>query len=224
MAISPPHTGGASHFLAAVLSARKPCAGQLEAFHQARDRLKKVATTLETKQQEAQTRLADIETQVAVIDANRIALTAMQRSAEAMGEDNGSLAKGLDRLQEKVHSLFADVETELRIEDDRWAADATKEINSVDSVGSTLVAELEELCQQIANTKNEVGLVETAVERAQSRHRTVERQALVNRKLTDEEYERMSAANHTLEDERRQTPDSEIRRDKLLNELFTEEK
>jgi chromosome segregation ATPase len=117
-----------------VLSARKVCAGQLEAFHDSQGRLQKVVATLERKQQEAQTRLADIEGQVTVIDSNRIALTAMQKSAEAMGENDGSLAKGLDHLQEKVHGLFADVETELRVEDDRWAADATKEISTVDAV------------------------------------------------------------------------------------------
>ncbi len=115
-----------------VLTARKVCSGQLEAFHQAQGRLKKVASTLERKQQEAQTRLADIEGQVAIIDSNRIALTAMQRSAEAMGDD-GSLAQGLDHLASKVNDLFVDVETELRVQDERWATAATKEINTVDA-------------------------------------------------------------------------------------------
>lgn len=121
-----------------VLSAHKVCGSQLDAFRQAKDRLTKVVGTLERKQADAQTRLADIEGQLAVIDSNRIALTAMQRSAEAMGENDGSLAKGLDGLRAKVNDLFADVEVELRVEDDKWAATASKEIDSVDAVVSKL--------------------------------------------------------------------------------------
>lgn len=89
-------------------------------------------------------------------------------------------------------------------------------------VGQTLVTELEQLCQQIDTAKKEIGVIETAIERAQSRRRSIERQALP--KLTGEEYERMSVVHHTLEDERRQPPGSDIRRDRLLDELFREEK
>lgn len=121
-----------------VLQARKVCGSQLDAFRQAGDRLTKVVGTLDRKQTEVQTRLTDIEGQVAVIDSNRIALTAMQKSAEAMGPNDGSLAKGLDHLQSKVNDLFADVEVELRVEDDKWAATASREIDSVDAVVAKL--------------------------------------------------------------------------------------
>jgi transcriptional regulator with PAS, ATPase and Fis domain len=117
-----------------VMAARKTCAGQLEALHGSQDRLQKVVQTLDRKQQEAQSRLTDIEGQVVVIDSNRIALTAMQKSAEAMGENDGSLIKSLDHLQDKVSNLYTDVETELRCEDAKWSDDANKEINSVDAV------------------------------------------------------------------------------------------
>ena len=42
-----------------------------------------------------------------MIDSNRIALTAMQRSAQVMGESDGNLAANLNRLQEKVTSSMA---------------------------------------------------------------------------------------------------------------------
>ncbi len=119
-----------------VLQARKSCAGHLEAFHDSQARLQKVVATLESKQQEAQRRLAEIEGQLDVIDSNRIALTAMQKSAEVMGESDTSLAKNLDHLQDKVTSLFTDVETELRCEDEKWGETvaATKEIDSVEAM------------------------------------------------------------------------------------------
>jgi predicted nucleic acid-binding Zn-ribbon protein len=104
-----------------VIQARKVSAGQLDGLHEAQGRLQKVVVTLERKQQEIQNHLTEIEGQVAVIDSNRIALTAMQRSAEAMGESDGSLAKSLDHLQDKVNGLFADVEVELRCQVSRGA-------------------------------------------------------------------------------------------------------
>ena len=122
-----------------VLAARKACAGQVEAFHESQGRLQKVVATLDRKLQESQRRLTDIEGQVAVIDSNRIALTAMQRSAEVMGEADASLAKSLDNLQDKVNGLYADVETELRCEDEKWGDEAaTKEINSAEAVVARL--------------------------------------------------------------------------------------
>jgi phage shock protein A/cell division septum initiation protein DivIVA len=101
-----------------MLMARKACTVQLTGFHDSQARLGKVVDALERKQQDAERRLADIEGQLAVIDSNRIALTAMQRSAEVMGETDGNLGANLNRLQEKVTSLYGDVEAELRCEDE----------------------------------------------------------------------------------------------------------
>ncbi len=121
-----------------VLQARKTSASQLEAFHGAQGRLQKVVSTLERKQQDAVGRLAAIEGQLAVIDSNRIALTALQESSEAMGEGDGSLSKGIDGLQDKVNDLFASVEVELRCEDARWAETANKEVDSVEATVTRL--------------------------------------------------------------------------------------
>ena len=117
-----------------VIQSRKACAAQVEAYHESQGRLQKVSATLERKQQEAQRRLTEIEGQLAVIDSNRMALTAMQESAATMGED-GSMAKSLDKLQDKVNGLYADVEVELRCEDEKWGeVAATKEIDSAEAL------------------------------------------------------------------------------------------
>jgi hypothetical protein len=114
-----------------ILQARKIYVGQLTGFHEAKDRLEKVASTLERKQLDLQQHLAAIEGQLVVIDSNRTALVAMQKSAEAMGND-GSLSKSLDTLQAKVNVLYSDVEVELRTEDAKWA-DEGKEIDAVET-------------------------------------------------------------------------------------------
>jgi hypothetical protein len=94
-------------------------------------------------------------------------------------------------------------------------------------VGRTLVEELEQLCRQIAKAKSEAEMVETTVECAKSRLRTIERQALLNGgQLTDKEYTQMSAVTHVLEEALRkeQVPGTEVRLDKILDEVFREEK
>lgn len=117
-----------------ILRARKVFVGQIDGFHGAEARLNKVASTLERKQQDLQKHLADIEGQLVVIDSNRIALVAMQQSAEAIGDD-ASLAQSLDHLQKKVNSLYADIEVELRTEDSKWAEDlAAKEIDATENL------------------------------------------------------------------------------------------
>ena len=123
-----------------VMEARKACATQLAGLHESQGRLQKVAATLERKQHDTEGRLASIEGQLAVIDSNRIALTAMQQSAAVLGECDGTLAKSLDKLQDKVNSLHADVEVDLRCEDEKWAETeaATKEIDSVDATVARL--------------------------------------------------------------------------------------
>ena len=123
-----------------VMEARKACAGQLAGLHESEARLQKVASTLERRQHDAEGRLASIEGQLAVIDSNRIALTAMQQSAAALGESDTTLAKALDKVQDKVNALHADVEVDLRCEDEKWAETeaAVKEVDSVEATVARL--------------------------------------------------------------------------------------
>jgi hypothetical protein len=122
----------------------------------------------------------------------------------------------LDRLMSDQEALIGRI---------RGLGAKSKQELMANPVGQTLVAELEQLVQQINAAKKEIEVVETAIERAKSRLRSIERQTMLKSgELTDDEYKRMSVANHTLADERRQPPGSEIHRDKLLDALFSEEK
>lgn len=121
-----------------VLAARKTFAARLAAFQECQTRMEKVTGTLEGKQGEAEQKLAEIESQIGIIDCNRIALTGMKASAEAMGSVDEGLSNNFDHLQAKVKNLFVDVETELRWEDARWAHTATKEIDTVESLVKNL--------------------------------------------------------------------------------------
>jgi len=140
-----------------VLMARKACSVQLAGFRDSQARLGKVVVTLDGKQQEAEKRLADIESEIALIDSSRISLSAMKRAAEAMGGVDEGMAKNLDGLQEKVANLHADVEAELRSEDANWTTSATKEIDSVE----TMVAKL----QTSTNTISEIDKVLASTKR-----------------------------------------------------------
>jgi hypothetical protein len=123
-----------------VMDARKASIIQLAGLHEAQGRLQKVASTLERRQHDSEGRLTAIEGQLAVIDSNRIALTAMQQSAAALGESDGTLVKSLDKLQDKVNGLHADVEVDLRCEDEKWAETeaATKEVDPVEATVARL--------------------------------------------------------------------------------------
>ena len=112
---------------------------QLEGLQAARDRLGKVASTLDGKQTEYEGKLAGIRNQLSVIDSNRIALKAMQDAAQAMDGGEASLAKNVAHLEEKVNELYADVESELVGEDSRWSETATREdLESVEAIMSAV--------------------------------------------------------------------------------------
>jgi chromosome segregation ATPase len=102
-----------------VIAERKGAAEQLSGLRDSQARLKKVVATLERKQQDYEQKLSAIGNRVAVIDASRIALMAMKEAGKAL--EGGD--KGLERLEEKVNDLCAEVETELIVEDAKWDTD-----------------------------------------------------------------------------------------------------
>jgi chromosome segregation ATPase len=103
-----------------VIAERKGAAEQLSGLRDSQVRLKKVVATLERKQQDYESKLLAIENRVAVIDASRIALTALKDAAEAMDGGDQGLARSVEKLEQKVSDLYAEVETELVFEDARW--------------------------------------------------------------------------------------------------------
>jgi hypothetical protein len=91
-------------------------------------------------------------------------------------------------------------------------------------VGCTLAHELEQLSRQITRLRTETETIEATVERAQSMLRCIERESLV-KGPSDDEFARVSQIDHELQEELRKmtggpTPGSEVRTDKLLDELF----
>ena len=131
---------------------RKERSEQLDGLRAAQTRLQKVVTTLERKQAEYEKRLAGIESQLAVIDSNRVALTAMKDAARSMEANDKGLAENVAQLEDKVNSLYADVEAELRMEDAHWDTTGTRrEMQSADdilkAVGSPkdTIAEIDDL-------------------------------------------------------------------------------
>ena len=91
-------------------------------------------------------------------------------------------------------------------------------------VGGTLVKELEQLSRQIAQLQNETDAIDTALEKAKSALRYVERQRLLQGAGTSTEP--LSEADHALEEEVQRIagepiPGSELQLDKLLDEVLT---
>jgi chromosome segregation ATPase len=103
-----------------VITERKGAAEQLSGLWDSQVWLKKVVATLKRKQQDYESKLSAVENRVAVIDASRIALTAMKDAAEAMGSGDQGLARSVGKLDEKVSDLYAEVQTELIVEDAKW--------------------------------------------------------------------------------------------------------
>ena len=93
-------------------------------------------------------------------------------------------------------------------------------------VGCTLAGELEQLSRQIAQLQSESETTDSALEKAQSALRCIERQAMLEgHNLSDEEFARLAQIDHELQEELRKmtggpTPDSEVQMDKLLDEVF----
>ena len=103
-----------------VIAERKGAAEQVSGLRDSQVRLKKVVATLERKQQDYESKLLAVENRVAVIDASRIALTALKEAGEAMDGGEQGLARSVEKLEGKVNALYAEVETELIFEDAKW--------------------------------------------------------------------------------------------------------
>jgi chromosome segregation ATPase len=103
-----------------VIAERKGAAEQRSVLRESQARLRKVVSTLERKQWDYEQKFSAIENRIAVIDASRIALTAMKDAAEAMDGGDQGLARSVEKLEKKVNDLYSEVETELLFEDSKW--------------------------------------------------------------------------------------------------------
>lgn len=117
-----------------VIKSRKESEDQINGFKTARDSMKKVVSDLTKQQQALETRLTNLQGQVAKLDAEMAAAKSMKEASAAMGGKDNTLATNLDNLEEKIASLSADVRAELRSESEQWSeVNANKAINEVDA-------------------------------------------------------------------------------------------
>jgi len=118
---------------AKVINGRKEFVGQRDALTKSLESLDKVVDSLDRKQQEYQQKHTQLENQIAEIDSKTVALTAMKDASASMGDSSAALAENVSDLEDKVNDLFADVETEMITEDEKWnEATANSEIDAVD--------------------------------------------------------------------------------------------
>jgi predicted nucleic acid-binding Zn-ribbon protein len=118
-----------------VLKARKDYVAQRDGLMEAQHSLQNVVSTLERKQEGYEQRLFRLEGQIAEIDAKRIALKSMQDASAVIVENQENLARNVDQLEDQVLDLFADVQAELWVEDEKWnAASLETELISADAI------------------------------------------------------------------------------------------
>ena len=117
-----------------LLKERKQLSEKADAMKTVETSLEQTAAGLEKQQNVYQQRLQKLESQVAQIDAQSMALKAKQEAAAAMGNADQTLSANVDALQEKVNNLLAETKANLQAEDEKWnEAAVTKEIDSLDS-------------------------------------------------------------------------------------------
>jgi len=115
-----------------VLAARKAATDEIAGFDKSKAMLARVVTTLDSKLTEYESTKVRLESQLAEIDANTLALKAMQDASAAMGNSDATFDANLAALEDKIADLTADVQVELAIEDDKWQQDEVAQIDAVD--------------------------------------------------------------------------------------------
>ncbi len=117
-----------------VIAARKTNAGQIAGFETSQANLKKVITTLDSRQHEYEARISSLEGQIAQIDTQAEALKAMKDASASMGDADATLDANVSNLEDKISDLFAETQGELLVEGKHWDATAAdRQIDSVDA-------------------------------------------------------------------------------------------
>ncbi len=159
---------------------------------------------------------ADLTDTTAPIESSSVIASCRDKIAQCEKLRN-QRAEALERLLSDKETLVGRIKA--------FSAKSKKELMA-HPLGRTLVAELEQLSRQIGQLRSEIAAIDTVVERGQSNLRSLEREAIVHgAKSTDEEYNQLCDADHTLAEELRRvagekTPGSEVNLDKLLNEIL----
>ena len=142
-----------------VLREREAAIKQRNGFQTAKDRLNNVVAMLERKHSEHETQLANIEHQLTAIDSNRVTLNAMQDAAESMDGSEQSFSLNVEKLEDQVNDLYADVQAGLLAEDNLWTSETT--LASVDQIVSVMQSP-DDLVDEIDSVLSETQVVDSA--------------------------------------------------------------
>jgi len=99
---------------------RKDLSKQRQSFETVDKTLTTVHDSLAQRQSQYETRMAEINGMLSVIDAERIAFVTMKEAGQVMPSGDDSLALGLSKLTEDIDSLHGAIKIDLRMEEERW--------------------------------------------------------------------------------------------------------
>ena len=117
-----------------IIAERKKAEAEINGFKAAREAMTKQVTLLTETQQKIETKVANLQAQVARLDGEIAAAKAMKQASAAMGDGGVSLEENLNELERKIAGLAGDARAELASEMDRWnVSSAEKAISEVDA-------------------------------------------------------------------------------------------
>jgi chromosome segregation ATPase len=120
-----------------LIAAYKSMETQGQGIERARTLLQDNAKSLESKGEQAKAAVASMKSQLEEIDAKVLALGTMREAAKTAGVGSDSLADSFRQVQDQVNSLYAKVETNLRMEEDSWKQTTPGAPVDVDSILKT---------------------------------------------------------------------------------------
>ena len=137
-----------------LIAQQKSITTKLKGFEEAESTLERVVKSLASKEKEYSATAEKLKQTLEQIDAKRTAVEAMQ-AASAKVDGNDNLKDSIAKLEKEIEDLNVTVETNLRLEDDKWAqsqeADDLKQAKEIiESSGgnSDLLSEIESLLNE----------------------------------------------------------------------------
>jgi phage shock protein A len=114
-----------------LIAAYKSLDTQAQGIDRAKALLESNAKGLDAKGEQAKTAIGAMKTQLEEIDAKLMALNTMRSAAQTAGTGSDSLADSFKQVQDQINSLYAKVETNIRMEEANWK-EASPQASSVD--------------------------------------------------------------------------------------------
>jgi chromosome segregation ATPase len=118
-----------------VIDAEKNLQKQRDGYKQAKDILDTAVTTLETRQKDAEDRVATLDSKMKEVEAEMVALKALKESAAVMGDTDTTLADKFAENEKKVNDLQVSVKTQLGVDQEKWnEATASKAVDDASKI------------------------------------------------------------------------------------------